>query len=146
MKLNVRRTFTTTTPPGPVFDYLADFRNTTTWDPGTVSCSLLGSSVEAGATYRNTSRFLGRETVLTYTTVTHQPPTRLHFRGVNESFVGDDRLSFAPDGTGTRVGYHATFELSGAAALAAPVVAVYLPFLASKTVKQLRETLDGLTV
>ncbi|MET3960597.1 hypothetical protein ABIE44_000531 [Marmoricola sp. OAE513] len=146
MKLNVRRSFTTVNPPGVVFAYLADFRNAETWDPGTVSCALLSGDVGVGATYRNTSEFLGREAVLTYTTLTHEPSQRLHFQGVNDSFVGDDRLTFAPEGPGTRVGYHATFELKGASALAVPVVAAYLPFLASKTIKQLQATLDRLTV
>ena len=40
--------------------------------------------------------FLGREAVLTYSTLVHQPVTELHFQGVNDSFTGDDRYhSFA---------------------------------------------------
>lgn len=144
MKLNVRRTFTTTSSPEVVFAFLADFRTTQTWDPGTVRCSLLSGQVGPGARYRNVSAFLGREADLTYTTLVHEPCTRLHFQGTNSSFVGDDRLSFEPDGAGTRVEYHATFELRGASALAVPVVAAYLPFLAKKTVNQLQMTLDGL--
>jgi len=144
MKLNVRRTFTTTSSPATVFAYLADFRNAETWDPGTVTCSLVGGQVGPGATYRNVSEFLGRTTELTYATLAHEPSTRLHFQGTNDSFTGDDRLAFSPAGTGTEVEYHATFDLRGASALAVPVVAVYLPFLATKTIKQLKATLDAL--
>ncbi|MCX6397604.1 MAG: SRPBCC family protein [Propionibacteriales bacterium] len=144
MKLNARRTFTTPASPESVFAFMADFRSTETWDPGTVRCSLLSGQVGPGATYRNVSEFLGREADLTYVTLVHEPNSRLHFQGTNDSFVGDDRFSFAPDGTGTRVDYHATFQLRGASALAVPVVAAYLPILARKTIKQLRTTLDGL--
>ena len=144
MKLNARRTLTTTAPPATVFAFLADFRNTETWDPGTVHCSLLSGEVGSGATYRNVSKFLGRETELTYSTLVHEPDVRLHFQGVNDSFLGDDRLALSPSGAGTEVEYHATFELRGAAALAVPVVAGYLPVLAGKTVKQLKASLDAL--
>lgn len=144
MKLTVRRTFTTTASPEAVFAFLADFRTAETWDPGTVECTLVAGEVGPGATYRNVSEFLGRRTELTYVTLAHQPHSRLHFRGTNDSFVGDDRLSFSPAGSGTEVEYHATFDLKGASALAVPVVAAYLPFLASTTIKQLKATLDAL--
>lgn len=144
MKLNVRRTFSTTATPEAVFAFLADFRNAETWDPGTVECTLVSGEVGPGATYRNVSEFLGRTTELTYVTVTHQPHERLHFRGTNDSFVGDDRLAFSPAESGTEVEYHATFDLQGASALAVPVVAAYLPFLATKTIKQLKASLDAL--
>ncbi len=146
MKLNVRRTFVTPTAPEAVFAFLADFRNAEEWDPGTVTCELTTGQVGPGAVYRNVSEFLGRTTELTYTTLVHEPATRLHFQGTNDSFVGDDRLTLAPEGTGTRVEYHATFDLKGASALAVPVVAAYLPFLATKTIKQLSRTLDALGV
>lgn len=144
MKLNVRRTFTTTSSPTAVFAFLADFRTTETWDPGTVHCSLISGEVGPTATYRNVSTFLGREAELTYRTLVHEPSSRLHFQGSNESFTGDDRLAFTPQGGGTQVEYHATFDLRGGAALAVPVVAAYLPFLATKTIKQLKATLDAL--
>jgi hypothetical protein len=145
MKLNVRRTFTTTGSPAAVFGYLADFRNAEEWDPGTVSCTLVSGEVGPGAAYRNVSEFLGRKTELDYVTVRHLPDTELHFQGRNSTFVGDDRMSFRPVDGGTEVTYHATFELRGAAQLALPVVAAYLPVLASKTIKHLQETLDRVT-
>ena len=145
MQLNVRRTFTTTCPPGIAFAYLADFRNAEAWDPGTVECELVSGDVGPGATYRNVSEFLGRRTELSYLTLEHRPIEYLHFQGTNDSFVGDDRLALAPHADGTEIEYHATFELRGASRFAVPVVAAYLPFLATKTIRQLTRTLDGLT-
>jgi len=144
MKLNARRSFTTSATPEAVFAFLGDFRNTERWDPGTVQCSLLSSAVGPGATYRNLSKFLGREADLVYTTLVYEQDRQLHFQGTTTSFVGDDRFSFSPDGTGTRVDYHATFEFRGVAALATPLVALYLPVLAKKTIDQLRASLEQL--
>lgn len=144
MKLRAHRTFWTSAATDDVFAFLGDFRNARTWDPGTVECELVQGEVGPGATYRNVSSFLGRKTELTYVTVGHEPPGRLHFQGRNKSFVGNDRLSLSPQGTGTEVTYDADFEFSGVARLAIPAVALYLPRLATKTVDQLRTTLDGL--
>lgn len=145
MALRVHRTFTTTASPEATFAFLADFRTTTAWDPGTVSCELAsGTAGTVGATYRNVSEFLGRETELTYVAEQIEPQRLVHFVGRAESFRGVDHLEFTPDGTGTRVEYRAEFAFSGLARLGVPVVAAYLPFLASKTITQLRETLDAL--
>jgi hypothetical protein len=144
MKLDVRRSFTTACPPGIAFSYLADFRHAEVWDPGTVECTLVSEQVGPQAAYRNVSEFLGRRTELDYVTLEHRPVERLHFQGTNDSFTGDDRMTFAQHPDGTEIEYHATFELRGSARLALPVVAAYLPFLATRTIRQLNDTLDGL--
>lgn len=144
MKLHAHRTFSTTAPPEAVFTFMADFRTTEAWDPGTLECTLLSDHVGPGARYCNKSRFLGRETELEYQTLEYDPVAHLHFEGRNGSFVGDDRLSFFPDGTGTIVDYDATFELHGASSLATPLVAAYMPVLATRTADRLQETLDSL--
>ena len=97
-----------------------------------------------GTRYRNVSKFLGRTTTVEYVTEELDPPRYLHFRGHNEQFTGHDRLRLDPAGAGTQVVYEAELGFSGAARLATPVVAAYLPFLANKTVRQLRERLDAL--
>ena len=140
----VSRTFLTTAPPGTVFDYLADFTHAEQWDPGTRSCERISCDGGVGTTYRNVSSFLGRETAIIYTTAELEPPTRVHLTGHNEQFDGHDVLGIRAHGSGSEVTYTAEFAFSGAARLAAPVVAAYLPFLARKTVDQLRECLDRL--
>jgi uncharacterized protein YndB with AHSA1/START domain len=141
---SVSRTFTTTAPPGAVFDYLADFTNTEEWDPGTRSCERISGDGGVGTTYRNVSSFLGRESEITYTTVELERPTRIHLTGHNEQFDGHDVLGIRAHGTGSEVTYSAEFAFSGAARLAVPVVAAYLPLLARRTVAQLRGCLDTL--
>jgi carbon monoxide dehydrogenase subunit G len=144
MLLRAHRTLTTSTPPDQVFAFLADFRNAEKWDPGTVSCELLEGDLGVGSTYRNVSQFLGRKTEVTYTTLERQDGRRLHFRGRNDNFTGNDRLSVSPVGGGTEVTYDADFEFHGLAQVVIPLVAAYMPLLANKTVKQLADTLDAL--
>jgi len=65
--VHVVRTFAVSPPPDRVLDYLADFGNATAWDPGTQSCTRIGTGpVEVGAQWHNTSKILGVETELDY--------------------------------------------------------------------------------
>ena len=139
---SVSRTFTTTATPDAAYAYLADFRNAEEWDPGTQTCERTGGDGGIGTTYRNVSTFLGRTVEVAYTTVELAPPTRVHLRGTNEQFEGHDIFEITASGRGSQVSYTAQMSFSGLARLAAPAVAAYLPFLASKTVDQLRASLD----
>jgi hypothetical protein len=144
VKPTVSRTFTTTAAPDAVFDYLADFTNAEEWDPGTKTCQRVSGDGGVGTTYRNVSSFLGRESEITYRTAELERPTRIHLTGHNEQFDGHDVLGIRAHGDGSEVTYTAEFAFKGSARLAAPVVAAYLPFLARKTVHQLRACLDRL--
>lgn len=141
---SAHRSFTTRTPPDVVYAYLADFEHATEWDPGTVECSRVDGDGGVGTRYRNVSSFLGRTTELEYVAQELNPPSFVHFEGRNEQFTGHDRIRFEPSGSGTRVTYDADFAFKGASRFAAPLVALYLPILAKKTVDHMRETLDAL--
>ena len=143
--MHVERTITVPRPVDAVFDYLSDFTSTNDWDPGTVETRRTAGDGGVGTTYHNVSEFLGRKTEVTYTTVEREEGRRLHFRGHNEMFTGNDRISVSASGAGSEVGYDADFSFHGAAQVAIPLVAAYLPLLANKTMKQLGSTLDALT-
>ncbi len=142
---SVSRTFTTTATPDAAYRYLADFTNAEEWDPGTQSCERTSGDGGVGTTYRNVSKFLGRESELTYTTAELAPPTRVHLRGTNQQFEGHDLFEIRASGRGSEVTYRADMTFSGLATLASPLVAAYLPTLAKKTVAQLRACLDRQT-
>ncbi|NYG59279.1 uncharacterized protein YndB with AHSA1/START domain [Nocardioides daedukensis] len=144
MRPSVSRTLFTTAPPERVFRYLADFRNAEAWDPGTKTCELIEGDGGVGSTYRNVSVFMGRETEVSYTTVELERPTRVHMVGRNEQFEGHDVLGIRASADGSEVSYHAEFSFSGGAKAISPLVAAYLPFLARKTIRQLRASLDAL--
>jgi carbon monoxide dehydrogenase subunit G len=142
--LSAHRTFTTTSPPDVVYAFLSDFENAEEWDPGTVECRRVDGDGGVGTRYRNVSSFLGRKTTVEYVARELDPPTFVHFEGHNEQFTGHDRIRLQASGGGTQVTYDAQFDFHGASKIAVPLVAVYLPLLANKTVTHLRERLDRL--
>ncbi|MGN6751616.1 MAG: SRPBCC family protein [Intrasporangium sp.] len=143
--MEIERTVTTAAPPGAVFRYLADFTTTTEWDPGTVRTTRVRGDGGIGTTYRNTSRFLGRETQLTYVVERFVPGRVVHLRGENRSVLADDTITFAqtPSG-GTRVTYRAAFSFKGFARLVAPLFAPALRRLGDEAERGLYECLDRL--
>lgn len=143
--LSAHRTFTTITPPDVVFAYLSDFTRAEEWDPGTVECTRIEGDGGVGTRYRNVSSFLGRKTTLEYVAEDLTPPSFVHFHGHNEQFTGHDRIRLQAAGTGTQVSYDAEFTFHGASRVAVPLVALYLPHLAKKTVATLRDSLDRLS-
>lgn len=139
---SVTRTFTTTATPEAAYRYLADFTHAEEWDPGTQTCERTSGDGGVGTTYRNVSKFLGREVEVTYTAAELAPPTRVHLRGTNEQFEGHDIFEIRASGRGAEVTYRADMAFSGLSKLASPVVAAYLPVLARKTVEELRACLE----
>ena len=71
--MKIERTVTVDVPVGAAFDYLADFTTTTQWDPGTVSTVRIDGDGGVGTSYHNTSKFLGRETSVTYVVEDREP-------------------------------------------------------------------------
>lgn len=113
-----------------VFDYLSDFTSTTEWDPGTVRTELISGDGGVGTRYRNTSKFMGRETVLDYEVTEHSAPHRIVLRGENDSVVSTDTIEVEPAGGGSRVTYQAHFDFKGVMGKAEPVLKLllWLPF------------------
>jgi carbon monoxide dehydrogenase subunit G len=142
--VSAQRTFTTSAPPDVVHAFLADFANAEEWDPGTVECTRVEGDGGVGTRYRNVSSFLGRRTTVEYVTEELEPPTYVHFHGSNEQFTGHDRIRLETSGAGTRVRYDADLGFHGASRAVVPLVALYLPFLANRTARQMRERLDRL--
>jgi hypothetical protein len=139
------RTIETATAVDVVSAYLSDFTTTTEWDPGTVTTELVGGDGGEGTRYRNVSKFLGRETELTYIVVEREPGTRIALVGSNKTVTAHDTMTFEPQGTGTRVTYEAEFEFQGLARFVAPLLAPALGRLADKAEDGMQSALDGLT-
>jgi hypothetical protein len=142
--LSAHRSFMTTSAPDVVYAYLCDFTHAEEWDPGTVECARVEGDGGVGTRYRNVSSFLGRTTELEYVAAELTPPTLVHFAGHNAQFEGHDRIRIEASGGGTRVTYDAEFSFKGASKVAVPLVALYLPLLANKTMRQLKQSVDRL--
>lgn len=139
--MQIRRTITVNKPIDTVFDYLADFTTTTEWDPGTVATSREHGDGGVGTIYRNTSRFLGRNTQLRYEVMALEPQRRIHLRGTNATVVADDTMTFAPVPDGTKVTYTAEFRFSGPARYLASLFRPALRRLGNKAEQGMRTAL-----
>ena len=142
--MKLQRTVETPAAPEVVFAYLSDFTTTNEWDPGTVETVRLSGAGGVGTTYRNVSKFLGRETELTYEVVEHQPATRFALRGENGSVIARDTMELVPAGAGTTVTYTADFAFKGLAKLVAPLLAPALRKLGDEAEDGLRRSLNAL--
>jgi uncharacterized protein YndB with AHSA1/START domain len=119
----IERTVTVDRPLADVFAYLSDFTTTNEWDPGTVKTVRTSGDGGVGTAYRNTSKFAGRETELTYVVERLVPLQELALRGENKTVVAHDTMTFRETPTGTEVNYLAEFEFKGLAKYLAPLLA-----------------------
>ena len=141
---SAERTFTVTTPLPTVLDYLKDFSHAEEWDPGTRACTRTDAGpLGVGATWRNVSKFAGRETTLTYT-LREAGANRLTFIGENSSATSTDRITLQPDGHGTRINYRAQIEFHGLARLGAPFLKPMFERIADKTQERMIEVINAL--
>ncbi|MGZ4450271.1 MAG: SRPBCC family protein [Nocardioides sp.] len=142
--MKLQRTVLTQASPQVVFDYLSDFTTTTEWDPGTVSTVRLTGDGGVGTTYRNVSKFMGRESELIYTVVERTAPATFALKGENKTVTAHDTMEVAPDGAGTRVTYTADFAFKGVAKYVAPLLAPALKKLGDDAEEGLAEALGRL--
>jgi len=142
--VKIQRTVETPAAPAAVFAYLSDFTTTTEWDPGTVSTTRVSGEGDVGTEYHNVSRFLGRETELTYRVLEHTPDRRVALRGENKTVVAHDTMEIEPHGTGSRVTYTADFAFSGVAKVVAPLLAPALKKLGNEAEEGLQKALAQL--
>ncbi len=139
----LRRTVRTTTAPDKVFPYLADFRNATEWDSGTVSCELVSGDGGPGTVYRNVSEFAGRKVELDYTVEEVDQP-RFVIVGRNDTTTSRDTITVTKTDAGSEVDYTAEFTFTGAARFLGPLMTPLLNRLGDKTAESLSTALAGL--
>ena len=144
--MRIERTVTVDVPLRRAFEYLADFTSTTEWDPGTVSTVRSEGAGGVGTTYLTTSRFLGRETSLTYVVEDLVPDQHVRLRGENKTVTAVDTMTFRPTatGTGTQVTYTADFTFKGLSRLIAPLLKRAFDRLGDEAESGLRSALSGL--
>jgi carbon monoxide dehydrogenase subunit G len=142
--VHVSRTFTVDAPAEAVTAYLADFGHAEQWDPGTRSCTRIGTGpVEVGATWHNVSKILGRETELEYR-LEELEPGHIVLVGRNKTATSTDDITVRPDGEWSEVTYDATVELHGLAKLGAPIMQVEFNRLGDLTVAGIQRAVTAL--
>ena len=142
--MKVQRTVVVDKPLDAVFGYLSDFTTTTEWDPGTVVTVNRQGDGGVGTTYLNTSRFLGRETQLTYIVRDFIPGKRIQLRGENKTIIAADTMTFRTVDAATEVTYTAEFTFKGASRLLAPILRPAFERLGTKAEIGMRKALNRL--
>ena len=142
--MKLQRTVETFASPAKVFAYLSDFTHTNEWDPGTVRTERVSGDGGVGTTYHNVSKFLGRETELTYEVTKHEPDRLFALRGENSSVISEDSMEIAKLGEGSRVTYTAEFTFKGIGKYVAPLLSPALKKLGDEAEKGLRDSLGKL--
>jgi hypothetical protein len=142
--ITLQHTVTAPHDRATVFAYLADFRHATEWDAGTVACSLISGDGGVGTAYLNRSRFLGRETELTYVVKESVPDTRYVIEGSNSTVTSLDTITLLPIAGGTRVTYRADFTFAGAARFLEPLLRFPLKKLGKDAEQTLTAALQNL--
>jgi uncharacterized protein YndB with AHSA1/START domain len=137
----IERTVTVDRPLAKVFAFLSDFTTTNEWDPGTVETVRVSGDGGVGTAYRNTSKFAGRETELTYVVEELVPDTVFALRGENKTVVAHDTMTFRETPSGTEVRYVAEFDFKGPAKLVAPLLAPFFKKLGDEAEQGMREAL-----
>ena len=111
----------TALPIQDAFDYVADFSNAASWDPGVATSVRLDSGpVREGTRIRLGVRIAGRVEPMDYVVTTWQPPTRVVLTGSGSRVTATDDIRFETTPTGTRVDYTADIRLRGFFRFAAP--------------------------
>jgi hypothetical protein len=144
--MRLERTVTVDIPLGRAFAFLADFTTTEEWDPGTVSTVRVQGDGGVGTSYKNVSRFLGRETTLLYVVEELVTGERIRLRGENESVISVDTMTFRAAGSGTEVTYAADFTFKGLSRLVAPLLKPAFVRLGNEAEEGLRSALARLHV
>ena len=142
--MRLERTVTADVPLGRAFAFLADFTTTTEWDPGTVSTVRVQGDGGVGTSYRNVSRFLGRETSLLYVVEELVTGERIRLRGENETVFSVDTMTFEHAGEGTQVTYSAEFTFKGVSRFVAPLLRPAFVRLGNEAEKGLQSALAKL--
>jgi carbon monoxide dehydrogenase subunit G len=109
-----RTTVSSPKPPAEVFDYLAEFSNAATWDPGVVEGEMASPGpVGPGSRFRLVAAFLGRRIPLEYRITAFERPARVVLQADDGMVRSTDEITVAPADGGSRVTYEAELRLAG---------------------------------
>lgn len=150
-----RYTTTVTSPATPqaAYDYLADFRTITDWDPSVTSAELVsGTAGEEGSRYRVALGVGPLGYPMEYVTVSAKRPDsdeagsgEVQLRAENAHVVSHDTITFTPDGSGgTTITYDAQLLPKGIRRYADPVFSLMIGFFGTRARGGLQDAVAAL--
>ncbi len=136
----LREQITTSLPIDEAFAFVADFANSTLWDPGVASSTQIGEGpLGLGARYQLGVRFGGSVAPMEYEITSFEAPRRVVLTGTGSRVSAVDDIRFESTAEGTRIDYQADIRLRGVLRLAEP-------FLGGAFAKIGRDALTGMRV
>lgn len=125
------------------FDYVADFSQTAEWDPGVRSAwPRTADAPQLGSEFVVNISVLGAEVELEFEITEYERPNYLVMTGGNSMIRSIDKISFTPQGRGTRVTYEARVDIVGISQLADPILGLLLQRVGQVAIRGLRERLN----
>lgn len=142
----LREQLDTPLPIEDAFAFIADFANSSRWDPGVATSERLNPGpVGVGARYRLGVRMRGRVAPMEYRITTYEPGRRVVLTGEGSGVAAVDDIRFEPlAGGGTRIDYLADIRLQGLLRLLTPFLGGAFRRIASDAVGGMRRALDDL--
>ena len=125
-------------PLDVAFPFVADFANSSRWDPGVRSSEAVDPGPPAvGARYRLIVRMGGRFAPMEYRVSALEPMSRVVLTGSGSGVSAVDEIRFERSGTGTHIDYTADIRLGG-------VLRLVQPFLGGSFRKIAKDALAGM--
>lgn len=101
-------------PAGEVFDFIADFENSPSWQGGMVACRWTSDTrLEVGSTYDQEARFLGRPILTSFVVTAYEPGRSISIESTKSTFPIQVTRSVEPAEGGCRVTAHVRGQPTG---------------------------------
>ena len=134
----------TTLPIEETFAFIADFANSSRWDPGVATSERIDAGpVALGARYDLGVRMRGKVAPMEYRITTFEPPTRVILTGEGSGVSAVDEIKFEKTATGTTIDYTADIRLGGWMRLAQPFVGGAFEKIAKDALGGMQQALDA---
>jgi carbon monoxide dehydrogenase subunit G len=143
----LHETIDTALPIDEAFAFVADFANSSRWDPGVATSERLDPGpLGIGARFRLGVRMRGRVAPMEYRVTAFEPPRRVVLSGDGSGITAVDEIRFEPaaSGSGTHIDYTADIRLNGWMRLAEPFVGGTFDKIAKDALGGMRRALDQL--
>ena len=136
----------TTLPIDETFAFIADFANSSRWDPGVATSERIDAGpVGLGARYHLGVRMARRVAPMEYRITTFEPPTRVVLTGEGSNVSAVDDIRFEATPTGTTIDYTADIRLGGWMRLIEPFVGGTFEKIAKDALGGMQRALDERT-
>jgi carbon monoxide dehydrogenase subunit G len=135
----------TTLSADVAFPFIADFANSSRWDPGVASSKQIGDRpLGLGARFMLDVRMGGRTSPMEYEITTYEPNRLVVLTGRGSGVSAVDEIRFEPSSTGTHIDYTADIRLGGLLRLATPFLGGAFAKIAKDALGGMKVTLDAM--